>query len=85
MNNYDVNSKAGVIVQGNSSGAKSSESTLLSGSGNDVIFAGSGDIIDASAGANTIFLTTETSLTADRIFTIATACELQARKVKIFS
>ena len=48
--------KVSVIMQGNSTGIKSGESSLIGGSGNDTVLAGSGDFVDAGAGSNTIIL-----------------------------
>ena len=57
--------KAAVVLQGNNTGAKSGESTLLGGSGNDTVLAGAGDAVDAGAGSNTIILADASVRSAD--------------------
>ena len=56
------NQKAATVMKGNyknssATADKGGESSLLGGSGNDSIFAGASDVIDAGAGTNTIKLT----------------------------
>ena len=58
--------KASTVIQGNASGNKFNGSTLLAGVGNDVIFAGAYDYVDAGSGVNTIFLNQVLSSSADR-------------------
>ena len=68
--------KASVLLQGNYTTTKefkTGSSILLGGSGNDTIFAGSGDSINAGAGSNTVILQESRSADAESGATIQSA------------